>query len=298
MYYIKLEDDKSLVATVREPIYRGENLSQKLTFLIAKTVDEVDMLTATAYLNFVMPDGSADIVMLTRQEEAYNESYYAYSLPIANRITKIPGAVCIWLNIYSGSISDPIVLKSGECIFQVMDSRNMDDYLSDTIVTALYQYQKGVDDGFAQVDEQLESVGDDITEINEKIDALIAEKADSIIFNSEDSTLQLTANGEPIGDKVKVFSGDGKLISSMSITTDGELVVFYADSTYSNLGVVVGTDGKVYVPHVDAHKVLTFTIEDEAGEIPDPVDLNPSDDWSSIDDETSGKTDYVWDSIS
>lgn len=58
-----------------------------------------------------------------------------------------------------------------------------------------------------------------------------------------------------------------------------------------------GADGKVYVPHIDEHKVLTFTIEDTAGEVPDAVDLNPNDEWSGIDESEAVVTDYVWDTI-
>lgn len=48
-------------------------------------------------------------------------------------------------------------------------------------------------------------------------------------------------------------------------------------------------------------KVLTFTIETEPGEVPDPVDLNPNDEWADMGDgeigSSGGKTDYVWDDM-
>jgi len=52
----------------------------------------------------------------------------------------------------------------------------------------------------------------------------------------------------------------------------------------------------IYVPHVDERKILTFTIEDMAGEIPDPVDLNPHDEWSDVDD-TTVVSEYVWEDM-
>lgn len=84
----------------------------------------------------------------------------------------------------------------------------------------------------------------------------------------------------------------GKSITSVSITDAGELEIKFSDGSTKVVGKVVGDDGKVYVPHIDEHKILTFTIEDEAGEIPDPVDLNPSDEWSGMEDESV--TDYIW----
>lgn len=70
----------------------------------------------------------------------------------------------------------------------------------------------------------------------------------------------------------------------------------FDDETTQNLGNVVGKDGSVYVPHIDAHNVLTFTIETEPTEPPEPIDLMPGDDWSSIDG-SEVKTDYVWESM-
>ena len=56
-----------------------------------------------------------------------------------------------------------------------------------------------------------------------------------------------------------------------------------------------GTSGKVYIPHIDEHKVLTFTVEDNPGILPDPVDLNPFDEWIEMDEmDGSDVTDYIW----
>ena len=63
----------------------------------------------------------------------------------------------------------------------------------------------------------------------------------------------------------------------------------------------MGKDGSVYVPQVDAHKVLTFTVETEPGEVPEPVDLNPNDEWSDIGeggmDSPGVETGYVWEDM-
>ena len=68
----------------------------------------------------------------------------------------------------------------------------------------------------------------------------------------------------------------------MKISMDGELLVFFDDGNVKNLGKVVGEDGAVYVPHLDDHKILSFTLKNHPTEIPAPVDLNPFDDWGSF----------------
>ena len=53
-------------------------------------------------------------------------------------------------------------------------------------------------------------------------------------------------------------------LQSIEIDKDGNLMVTFTDGTVSNLGRVVGADGKVYVPHIDKDtSVLSWTIEDK-----------------------------------
>ena len=69
---------------------------------------------------------------------------------------------------------------------------------------------------------------------------------------------------------------DGVGIASMDINEKGELVIVLTDGRVRNLGRIVGADGAVYVPHIDDQKVLSFTIEKNAGDVPDPVKLGGS----------------------
>ena len=129
--------------------------------------------------------------------------------------------------------------------------------------------------------------------MNNTIENAIENKADNIIFNPEDSTIQLSANGVPVGDKIVVNTNTGAVVTNAGISSDNELILTFNDGTVKNLGSVMGKDGAVYVPHISERKVLTFTIEDEPGEIPEPVDLNPNDEWSEIEgDEVV--SDYIW----
>lgn len=285
MFYIKLDESMNLVITVNEPIYRGDNLKQKITYLIPKMVGEIDMLSAYVYLNYIRADGTPDIVVLERGKEPYNEAYFQYTFPVTCALTRYAGEVCTWLQIYSGTPSSPTVAKSGECVLRITDSKNMDDYICDRQVTALYQIQKNMDTGFEKIEESISAV-----------EAIANVKADNIVFNSEDSTIQLVSNGEPIGDRIYVSTSTAAGIKDMRISVDGELLVFFDDDSIKNLGKVVGNDGMVYVPHIDERNILTFTLESEPGEVPGPVDLMPSDEWSGI-PENGTATDYVWEGI-
>lgn len=315
MFYIKLEDDLSLVITERDVLRRGDNLSKKVIYLIPKTVGELDALTAFFYLNYIRADGIADIVMLERMEDMYNETYYQFTFPITCKLTRFPGTVCTWMQIYDGSVSNPMIAKSGECVLQIEDSKNMDDYLSDRLVTALYQYDKKIADGFADANnriddnaeaiaansEAIEVINETLAAHTEALDALSTGKADNLVYDAEANTLQLYANGEPIGEPV-IANLHGKLIISMTVDEDGVLTVAYNDGTSESFGRIVGKDGVVFVPHVSENHIITWTIETEAtqADIPDPVDLNEKDEWMNIDDPDDpggGGTPYEWEDL-
>ena len=80
------------------------------------------------------------------------------------------------------------------------------------------------------------------------------------------------------------WGGEGQFgLQSIEINKDGDLVITFTDGTVSNLGRVTGADGKVYVPHIDKNtSVLSWTIEDKEGEVPDPIDLSDSGEWEEI----------------
>ena len=282
MLYIKLDDDMNLVITVNEPIYRGDNLSRKITYLIPTMVGEIDMFTASVFLNYIRADGVADVVVLERSDEPYNDSYLQYTFPVNCKLTKYPGEICTWMQIYTGTPSNPVIAKSGKCMLQVQESKNMDDYLCDHQMTALYQLTHTMNTA--------------IEEMNNTIETAIENKADNIIFNPEDSTIQLSANGVPVGDKIVVNTNTGAVVTNAGISSDNELILTFSDGTIKNLGSVMGNDGAVYVPHISAQKILTFTIEEEPGEIPEPVDLNPNDEWSEIEGD-GVVTDYIWEQM-
>lgn len=161
MFYIKLEDSMDLVITVREPLFRGDNLNRKIVYLIPLKVGDIDVLSASVYLNYIRADGVADVVILERMEEMYNESYYQYTFPINCKLTKYPGEVCTWIQFFAGTPSNPNIQKTGECVLQIQSSKNIDDYLCDHQLTAIYQLQKQIDGGGTVNPDDPSNPGDD-----------------------------------------------------------------------------------------------------------------------------------------
>lgn len=266
--YIKMNSDKSLVITIPTTIFRGETRADLITFLVPAEYEGINLADCAMLMRYILPDGAGKSEPLSYLPEMY-KSYLQFSTIVNTRLTAQDGEVIVWLTAIDGD--DGVVLKTGEAIIDIQPSKDIADYFPEEDL------------------DQLDQLAARISELEDT-------KADNIIFDDVNSTIQLTANGKPIGDKIVISAETGVCVVDVTLNDDSELLIHFRDGSVKNLGKVTSDGGVVYVPHVDEHKILTFTIEDMAGEIPDPVDLNPHDEWSDVDD-TTVVSDYIWEDM-
>lgn len=194
MFYIKLDNGMNLMVTSREALYRGDHLNQKLTYLIPMQVGNIDIGAAAVYLSYIRADGTADIDLLNRQEDLYQETYYKFTMSVTSKLTRYAGPVTTFLTIYSGPYNAPIIAKSGECILHIQASANMDDVVTDHNLSLIYSMQKQMEDK-------------------------IAKRADGIAYDEETRALQLKSGEENIGEPV-VVPGDSYSENESEAITD------------------------------------------------------------------------------
>ena len=127
-----------------------------------------------------------------------------------------------------------------------------------------------------------------INKLTAQIDDLNETKADSIIHNEEDGTIQLSANGNPIGEKVGM-SACG--IAKFDVDDNDNVTITMNDGRVIELGRVSGASGVTFIPHISDDMILSWT-NDGGLENPAPVDLNRYDEW--IDDDGELESDYIW----
>lgn len=138
MIYIKLDDSMNLVITVNEPIYRGDNLNQKIIYLIPLQVGEIDMLTATPYLSYIRADGVADIVRLERQSEKYKEAY-----DVTGKLCPRPWC-CADMNVYYKTSGDA---QWEEFKKRISDGKEEDEDMTlDTFKELMKEYRAELQD--------------------------------------------------------------------------------------------------------------------------------------------------------
>ncbi len=141
------------------------------------------------------------------------------------------------------------------------------------------------------ISDQNEEIEDKFTQIDIMLESLSENKADDIHYDEDGKYIQLLANGEPIGSRVEVSNVADSCIEDCKINEEGHLIVTLTDGRIIDAGYVGTTGGVTFIPHISEDNILTWT-NDGGLENPEPVDLNPHDEWSDIDG--SGETQYVW----
>lgn len=141
--------------------------------------------------------------------------------------------------------------------------------------------------------EQDEDIEERLTEIDIRLDAVNDSKADNIRYDENDRTIQLTANGEPIGDCVQLPESASSTIESCEVNEDGHLIVVLSDGRVIDAGYVGSENGATFIPHISEDLILSWT-NDKGLDNPKPVDLSPFNDWEELGDDGENPTEYRW----
>lgn len=177
--YVKVQDNKSLLVTVPTTIYRGETGADTLTFLIPQNYEGTNLADCSVMLRYIRADKVGHSEELKLTPEMYN-GYLQYAIAIDTDVTGEPGDVVLWLSCIS--YQDAVIFKTGELTIKVLPSPEIEKYLPP--------------DDLDQLD-RLEA----------EVKNLKDTKADNLIYDESDGSIQLAADGNPIGDEVMV--GDG-----------------------------------------------------------------------------------------
>jgi hypothetical protein len=254
MYVLKMGQDKLLIPTKMQTIYQGDQLADTLVFLLPATLGDIDLSGATVMLTYIRADGSANVELLKQAANNYY-TYLQFTLPIATKLTKVVGEVVLWLNIFSND-SQQQVTQSSTYNMTIATKQDTSSYTFDEQMSALLTLQqqlkeldKNKADGLVYSNSglQLTSNGEILSEavypnkvvslddddetdeaaqnaalraIAERLDTLDKTKADNLV--SGENGLQLTANGELIGDAVNEHAVVDIGASDGSGATDSE----------------------------------------------------------------------------
>lgn len=187
MYTILMDKHKQLVKTIETKLYQREKLTEKLQFLFPKFYNAIDLSEFTIILKFIDQQGISHAEILSPDDDLYKGKIRC-TMPIDSDLTK-----------FSGDISIRIT-------FEKIDVENQTQYVLHTgettiTISPLKDYYCFVPDKSLEFVDQLVGNLEAKIEATEKIaDIYDKSKADNISYSNND--LQLTANGEKIGDSI------------------------------------------------------------------------------------------------
>ena len=191
MYTILINSDNELVHTVKERIICRSKLVDSLHFLTEPTYKETDMMPFTVTLEYRLPISKEyHIEILDRSEDMY-KGMLEYKLPFDTTLTKEAGDIEMQLTFTNtemqvdGSVTQ-YVRKTEKTTLTITPIEAWADMIPDKVLTSL-------DQRLLKQDAAMKELADIISTIDDQ-------KADDISL--ENNHLQLTANGEKIGEGV------------------------------------------------------------------------------------------------
>ena len=212
MYTLLINENNEIVATVKERIMQRSKLVDSLHFLVSPSYKGLDMSGFTATMEYILPvSREYKTETLVKSDELYKEQI-EYVLPFDTMLTKEAGKIEISLTFTQVSLdadgkSKQLVRKAGPATITIVPSTAWSDIIPDSALSAL--------------DQRLIMVDAMINAANEMNQNLNDTKADDIVYDEHTNELQLSAHGKPIGNSVKVKSGDDALADGIPVVDLG-----------------------------------------------------------------------------
>lgn len=193
MYTFLINEDNTLTCSIQDAIMERSKMVDKLHFLADPTYKGVDMTDYTVNLEYVLPISKRyKTEILTKSDELYKNKL-EYILPFDTDLTSEPGDIQIQLTFLAVTMdSDGTtvqhVRKVGPGVIQIVPIQNWSDLIPDAALSS--------------VDQRLLAAEAMLKALSDRNAAIFDSKADNLSYI--DQKLQLTANGKPIGNAVKI----------------------------------------------------------------------------------------------
>ena len=287
MYTILLTQDNEFVTTVKERIMQRSKLVDSFRILVDQDYNGQRMSDFTVMMEYLTPVGreyKSEILVLS--EELYQDKL-VYTVPFDTCLTREAGDIemqltFVKIELDENGTSKQLVRKTSPTTIKIIPISAWSDIIADSALTA--------------IDQRLIQVDAMINAMNDMNQALYNTKADNIKRSDNGEYIQLTANGNPIGDKIYLNVGNcGACVQYVKVNDDGKLVVTYSDGSTEELATVGGAAG-IYIPSISKDGILTMTLSKDVGEPSYSWDIDPSNNWNDIDSDGT-ESNYVWNEL-
>lgn len=196
MYVILVNEDNSLYGSKKERIMQRSKLVDNLVFIVEPTYKDIDMTNASVVLEYLLPVSRRyETEYLTLSEERYNDCFLQYKLPFDTKITSESGSVELQLTFAYVELDEngndiQRVRKTSPTTIEIVPIAAWADIIPDSALGAL-------DQRIIKLDAQMRG-------LNELANAFDSNSVDNLVYDDKNATLQLSAKGVGVGNKVSV----------------------------------------------------------------------------------------------
>lgn len=195
MFVILVNSDNTLMPSKRERIMQRENLVNKLWILVAPEYNGYDMSKFTVMLEYVLPCSKVYRTEILELSDEMYEGHLKYTLPFSTMLTSESGEIEVQLTFANVDLDE-----NGNDIQQVRKTSSCK-----IVITPISKWADIVPDkALSGLDQRLIITNAQIKALNDLANTLETNQVDNLEYNSLDDTLQLTSNGNIVGDKVLV----------------------------------------------------------------------------------------------
>ncbi len=194
-YTIIVCDDGSLYGSCKSKIMQREKLFNKLWFLVPPCYNGYDMSRCTVTMRYLLPISKKFVTETLILSEDKYEEYLKYVLPIDSNLTKEFGDIELNLTFTLLSVDNngnivQRVRKTENHALHVTQLPDWDSFIPDEALSAL-------DQRILKQDAQIKALADLAILLDNN-------QVDNLVYNETEDTLQLSANGVAVGNKVSV----------------------------------------------------------------------------------------------
>lgn len=196
MYVILVNPDNTLYGSVKQRVMQRSKLVDTLKFIVDPIYNGIDMTDATVMLEYVLPvSREYKTVLLALSEERYNDCYLQYKIPFDVDITSQAGSLELqltfaYVEMNENGVGIQRVRKTSSTTIEIIPITAWSDIIPDSALS-------GLDQRLIKLDSQMRAM-------NDYMNVLDNNQVDNLVYDNKNETLQLSANGVGVGDKVSV----------------------------------------------------------------------------------------------
>lgn len=195
MYTILICDDNTLMTTKRERIMQRSKLVDTLQFLVPQFYRGLNMSDCTVQLEYILPCSKKYCTEILELSDEMYKDHLKYLLPFDTKITSESGEIQIQLTFVKTDLDTKgngvqRVRKTSATTIDVIPISAWSDIIPDSALSA-------IDERLIKLDAQMRGM-------NELANLLNDNQVDNLVYDSKEDTLQLSAKGVGVGDKVSV----------------------------------------------------------------------------------------------